>query len=182
MITAVERCSFGLEGKVYFKLFDCTIDVRISVDQNNAEQEEAESEALEYAEKCAEALNSLTDEAVDVLCRAVRAYCIDFIEEFGDFYNSMKFSVNADTAPREMLKCFKPTVFIVDFPVKEIFGEIIGYHVECRCDWEIEHGLEFTVRDGKIVYVGMFSDNTPWSRYYEDKPWNYINKGEIKND
>lgn len=174
MIKNVKKDEFGLEGTMYCSLWDCDIDVNI--DPFSGEDEVSDEEALAYGEKCAEAFNSLSDKTVEILCKAAKAYCLDFMESCGDdFDDDMTVPIKEDTDPREILKCIQPKVFIPELPDEEQYKGCIGYHVECNCDWEIEHGLEFTVRDGNILYVGDFSDNSPWMKYSEDKFWNYIN-------
>ena len=37
----------------------------------------------------------------------------------------------------------------------------IEFHVEGSCDWEPEHGLEITISDDKILYVGPYEDYDP---------------------
>ena len=54
------------EGKVYCKLWDTEIDVALY----------DEDVTIEYAEKCAEAMNSMSDELIDAICRAAKKFCM----------------------------------------------------------------------------------------------------------
>ena len=68
----------------------------------------------------------------------------------------------------------------------------IEFHVEGSCKWEIEHGLEVTISDDRILYVGGFEDYGPNSdrlKYIIDKygfynpdidmNMNYADKDEV---
>ncbi len=48
----------------------------------------------------------------------------------------------------DMLQVIYPNNYILD--------------MECWCDWEEEHALEWTVRGNEVLYVGSFSDERPW--------------------
>lgn len=162
MITDIKQGAYGIEGKLYSKIFNIEIDVII---EDNVD--------IEYALKCSEHFNSMTDKMLDTICRGAKAYCLDFMEEVGgDFYGEMKISITPETPPLEMLKCFRPTVFIVK---KNKDENKIGYQLECRSDWEIEHSMEIDILDEKVVYLGIFSFYSPW-REYNDIEWNYINQ------
>lgn len=73
--------------------------------------------------------------------------------------------------PEEILEYVYPSALIVRKPQ----DDRIGFHLEMECDWEPEHGLEWSVLDGKAMYVGAFSSVSPWSEF-RDKSWNYLTK------
>lgn len=67
VIKEITRKSLGKdmtyrEGKVYCKICDKEIDVDLY----------DEDVTIEYAEKCAEAMNSMSDELIDAICHARR--------------------------------------------------------------------------------------------------------------
>ncbi len=162
MITDIKKGKYGIEGKLYSEIFNKEIDVMIDEDVN-----------IEYAQKCAEHFNSLSSELVETICRGAKAYCLDFMElAGGEWDEELTIPVNSETPALEMLKCFKPTVFIVEKPSDE---NITGYQLECSCDWEIEHGMEIDILDDKVVYLSSFNGYSPWLEYDENN-WNYINK------
>ncbi|MDE6779842.1 MAG: hypothetical protein K2J40_00070 [Ruminococcus sp.] len=157
MITDIKQGCYGIEGKIYSEIFGTEIEVMI----NGAE--------IEYAQKCAEHFNNMTEKMLDVICRGAKAYCMDFMEDVGgDVYGKMKISVTSETPALEMLKCFKPTVLIIKKPKNE---NKIGYQLECRCDWEIEHGMEIDILDDKVVYLSSFNGRSPWHEYDTDKEY-----------
>ena len=165
LITDIEVGMFErLEGFLKWGLFDCVLDVTID-----------KGVPLEYAEKCAEALNSLSEETIKDIYEAAKRYCLFFIDLCGDAWDyddyDMQIRVTEDT-PSEMMKSeIRPHVFIVDTPK----DERIGFHIECGCSWEPEHGLEITILDGKLVYLGGFEDSSPWANYDKDDEWNFFN-------
>ncbi|MCT4509687.1 MAG: hypothetical protein N4A48_13195 [Tepidibacter sp.] len=154
MINNITKTDYGLEGKVEFKLFNTTIDVLMD-----------EEIDLEYANFCAKELNNLDDEIINKLCEFSIIYCNDFCDDIGE--EPPKFNTIKD-----VLKYIRPNCLIINIP-KDDSKPVV--HLELNCDWEIEHGLEWTINDGKILYVGSFNAENGWSEpsYYEEITWNY---------
>lgn len=148
------------EGKVYCKLWDAEIDVALY----------DEEVSIEYAEKCAEAMNSMSDDLIDAICRAAKKYCLEFLDAIGGAsMNEIELTVPVDenTPPLEMLKCFY-CALIVDAPEDP---SRIGYQLSGNCDWEEEHGIEIDILDGKLVFLGEYSGESPWTDHSEES-WN----------
>lgn len=156
MITNIEKTKYGLEGKVNFELFNKTIDVLMD-----------EEIDLDYANLCAKALNNLDEKTIDNLCQYSINYCIDFCNEVVDEeapdFNSV----------RDVLDYINPSLLIINVPKEK---DKIVIHLELNCEWEIEHGLEWTINNGEILYVGAFESEDGWSdiSYYKDLNWNYV--------
>ena len=130
-----------IEGKVYCKLSDTEIDVDLYGDV-----------PIEYAEKCVEAMNSMSEDLVDAICRAAKQYCLEYLDAVGGAeLNEINLTipVNENTPPREMLK----------------------YQLSGNCDWEEEHGIEIVILDDRLVYLGEFTDESPWTDHSEES-WN----------
>lgn len=161
MIFDVKSGEFGLEGKVRFDLFNTEIKVIIDDDAD-----------LDYAEKCAEALNELSQKTIDDICKAAKSYCLFFLDECDGAEEDMPFEVTEATPFREILKCIRPSCLLVHAPE----GQGIGIHLECECGWEIEHGMELTLLDDELVYCGSFEDAHPWDEYVKDEEWNFAKK------
>ena len=156
MITDIRKGEFGIEGKIYSEIFHTEMEV-----------------SIEYAQKCAEHFNNLSSEMIETICRGAKAYCLDFMEiASGDWDEELTIPVTSETPPLEMLKCFSPTLLIIEEPDDE---SKIGYQLECSCDWEIEHGMEIDILDNKVVYLSSFNGYSPWREYVIDE-YNYINK------
>ena len=58
-------------------------------------------------------------------------------------------------------------------------SSVIGFSVEFSCDWEPEHGMEWTVRNGRALYVGDFMGISPWyaDKVYETQCRSYVYEG-----
>ena len=153
------------EGRVYCRLWDKDIPVMLF----------DEDVTVEYAERCAEAMNDMSPELIDAICRAARMYCIEFCDEISDEWRQeldLTVPVDENTPLPEMLKCFSPTGLEVSAPADP---SRIGYQLECSCDWEEEHGMEIDVLDGKLVYLGSFNAEGPWEDHSKEE-WNYAVK------
>lgn len=153
------------EGKVYCKLWDTEIPVMIF----------DEGVTLEYAEKCAEAMNSMPDDLVDSICRAAKLFCLEFCDDISDEWRAelnLAVPVDENTPPAEMMKCFCPVGLVVELPEDPLR---IGYQLECSCDWEEEHGMEIDILDNKLVYLSEYGGESPWSDH-SDEDWNYAVK------
>lgn len=163
MITDIEEGEYGLEGFTRWKLFDKEIDVTIE-----------ENVDIAYAEKCAEALNSLSEETVNAIWEAAKRYCLFFMDLCGeewDDWNEMSFKVTEDTPAEKIKSEIFPGCLIIDEPE----DERVGFHIECNCSWEPEHGLEITILDGKLVYLGAFESRYAWSKFNPNEEWNFVN-------
>ena len=168
MINDIKEKSLGndftyREGKVYCKLWNKEIDVSIY----------DEDVTIEYAERCVEAMNSMSDDLVEAICLAAKKFCIEFMNEIDDEWREeierkMVVKVDEDTPPLEMLKCFSCALVVGD---PEDPSQV-GYQLSGNCDWEEEHGIEIDILDGKLVYLSEYSGQSPWDDH-SDEEWNY---------
>ena len=151
---------FYIEGKAYCALWDKDIAVDIYDDV-----------PLEYVDKCVEAMNSMSKELIETICRAAKVYCLDFLDAIGGAELNdinMTIAVDENTPPLDMLKCFEVSSIVVPTP-KDITS--IGYQLSGNCEWEEEHGIEIVILDDKLVYLGEFTDESPWVDHSEES-WN----------
>lgn len=154
---------YGPEGTMHWELFD--EDITVSLD---------EGVDIAYAEKCAEALNHLPEETIKTIWEAAKRYCLFFIDLCGDDwdeYNEMTMNVTKKTPAEDIKSQIYPSCLIVNKPR----GGGIGFHLECNCSWEVEHGLEITVLDNKLVYLGAFEGQDAWGKFDPDNEWNFVN-------
>ena len=113
-----------------------------------------------------------------MICRAAKGYCLEFLDEISEDWRNEILSrlhvpVDANTAPQEMLKCFEIGTLSVE-PPKDPSRN--GYQLSGNCDWEEEHGIEIVILDGRLVYLGEYSGESPWS-VQGDESWNYAQRG-----
>lgn len=142
---------FWLEGEVFFNLFNK--DIALSV----------EDTGISFAKKCAEYLNNLPHEVIEHLCEASIRYCNKFLEAIGEPKKEFN-------KPSDVLPLIHPGVLIVPDP--EISDNPV-IHLELNCEWEEEHGMEWVIRDNKVLYVGAFNGDDPLSDFSEKQSWNY---------
>lgn len=163
MITDIKQGEYGLEGSLDWELFGEKIDVQIE-----------DGTDIEYAEKCAESLQNLPEETVQAIWKAAKRYCLAFIELCGegwDDLDEMSVEVSEDMPAEKIKSEICPSLLIVNKPN----GEGIGFHLEGGCTWDPEHGIEITILNGKLVYLGPFEDNRAWDNYKPDDEWNFAN-------
>ena len=116
-----------------------------------------------YIEKCADYLNSLSDEVIDRLCEASIRYCNDFCDMVGE--EPKKFE-----NIRDVLKLIQPNGLSIPKPKDENTPVI---DLELNCDWEEEHGMQWIIRNNQVLYVGAYNGEDPWGDYTTKKVWNY---------
>ncbi|MBE6117790.1 MAG: hypothetical protein IIY52_03415 [Solobacterium sp.] len=153
------------EGRVYCRPWNTEIKVMLYEEETT----------VEYAEKCAEAMNNMPEALIDAICRAARLFCTEFCDEISDDWReelNLTVPVDENTPPEEMMKCFRPTVLIVE-PPKD--PSRTGYQLECTCDWEEEHGMEIDILDDRLVFLSEFTGDSPWADH-TGQSWNYADR------
>lgn len=136
-------------GKMYSELFGKELDVIIKGGE----------EMIQYAEKCADYLNHFPDELLAELKKYSLRYCEDMRGYFDPECPEVPENVTEDT----ILDYARANCLIVEPPQDD---GIIGFGVEFSCVWEPEHGMEWIVRDGRVLYVADFMGISPW---YDDR-------------
>ncbi len=150
-------------GKMRSTLFGREIDVVLYGN---------DGEYLRYAEKCADYFNRMPEELLDQLKRFSLRYCEDMRGYFAAGSPEVPEGVTKD----EVLRYARANCLIIEKPKD---SGVIGFGVEFSCDWEREHGMEWTVRDGRALYVGDFMGISPWyaDRVYETECRSYVYEG-----
>ena len=149
-----------IEGTIHFPLFDMELDV---VMENGC--------SVEYGEKCADYLVNISQEDTDRLAEYMVRYFKDTDTE--------EMNVPEDIAGRKIFNYIYPSMMLIPYPEDETK---VGFRMEFDCDWEEDHGLELTVKDGKIAYVGMINEISPWRENFEyynidsNNNWNYADE------
>lgn len=156
-IKNLHKGRFANEGEIYFPLFDTNILVYVDFDV-----------PLTYADKCVTHLETLSDSVIEALCKGAVNYC----ESFRDFFEECEIDIPEGMNGRDILKYITPKILIIEAPAEDI----PAFHMECSCEWEIEHAMEWTVRGDEVLYVGGFGDEHPWRdrEYFKNASWNYV--------
>jgi len=83
-------------------------------------------------------------------------------------FGEMGVSLPEGISGREILRYVWLGAVFVPYPE----GDAVGYQVSLGCKWEREHGLEWTIKDDEVLYVGPNYLISPWGKKCE-KEWNY---------
>lgn len=155
-IRNLRKGEFFYEGIIFFPLFNRDIAVYVHFDV-----------PLEYADKCVEHLENLSDEMINSFCKGAINYC----ESFREFFDELEIDIPENLKGRDILKYIEPKAMIIENPQENEQA----FHMECYCDWELEHALEWTVRGNEVLYVGEFHNESPWceKEYFKNASWNY---------
>ena len=133
-------------GRMYSQLFGREIDVALYGD---------DADYLDYAEKCGNYFNDLPAELFALLKKYSLRYCEDMRDDFDTEYPDVPEDVGEDT----VMNYARVNCLIIEKPKD---SASVGFGVEFSCDWEREHGMEWTIRDGRALYVGDFMGISPW--------------------
>ena len=140
-----------------------------------------ENVPVDYAEKCVNDFFSLSEEAIDLICRSVKAFCLKYAEEcesngyLDKFLNDdLTIPIYKDTPDADVMKCVGLQGLHIPEPKNE---SEIGYCIGAWCDWEPEHGLYIIMLNGKPVCVGTsdYMFRSPWEEFDKDDDRNYVN-------
>jgi len=152
LIRNLREGEFGLEGESYFQRFSTYIKVYADEEANEA-----------YIKICAAYMNSLESNIIEALCKASIRYCDDVLKMTGQ-------AERVFSQPCDVLQLIQPSSLIVPDPEN---GSDPVVHLELECEWEDEHGMEWLVRDGEVLYVGSFNDVNEWGNYSVKESYNY---------
>lgn len=122
-------------------------------------------EQFNYAEKCLSYFDSMPNEVELRLSK----YLLRYFKEHEQYFDEEELKALGPINETNILNHIGIGSIIVDSNCRK---DRIEFHIEGGCDWEIEHGLEITISDDKILYVGPFNDYGPNSsdlRYVLDK-------------
>lgn len=153
LITDIKKTDlYNVEGKCTFLLFNQEIDVYVE-----------DGSSIAYAETCVQYLNTMPNELITQLCEASLRYANDFNEAVGDEPLIVK-------KPTDILQHISPGSVIIPEPENE---NQPAFSLSLSCSWEEEHGLEWVIRDGKLMYVGAFEYMDPYGDCDIDSEYNY---------
>ncbi len=158
---------YGIEGTLHLGMFDgdkADIDIR------------ARNCSEEYVQRCAEMLVELSGEQKEKLLKATAAYALEYVEEYGWEDPDDEWDFTENSPIEDILKYVFPVAITIT-PPKECVEEDAppAIDMELSCVWELEHGLEWMIRDGEVLYVGSYDGVSPW-RDLSNKAGNYIDR------
>ncbi|KAB2935339.1 MAG: hypothetical protein F9K24_01020 [Leptonema illini] len=144
--------SAGNEGEVWFSLFNKYIGYLVE-----------DSADISYVRACAEYLNNLPETTVLAIFSASIRYCNSFLDAIGE-------PVREFPNPHDIKGSIFPSLLIIPNPQE---SRKPALHLELNCDWEIEHGMEWVIRDDRVLYVGAFNGEDAWDDFSQSKEYNY---------
>lgn len=117
----------------------------------------------DYAEKCVEHFNNMSDEMIDTICKGI----IKCAEAGG---LNEEFELPELKTIRDILKYCWFTNLAIFIPE----GDEIAYTVEGEGEWE--EGIDIAIRGNKVLYVGYDFGDSPWADedYYKNLDSNCI--------
>lgn len=153
LIRNIHHQSHGQKGEVYFALFDKYI--------NFSNRKGARDT---YIVECAEYLNSISfnDSIINRLCEASICYCNDVLDTIGEelkYFDDLK----------DVLLLIDPSLLII--PDSKRNEPVV--HLELNCEWEEEHGMEWIIREDRVLYVGAYNGENPWAKFTKKDSCNY---------
>ena len=158
-----DACDGLYFGKVFSTLFDREIDVVLHG---------MDEDYLRYVDNCASYFNSMPQELLALLKKYSFRYC----EDMRDFFDPAFPDVPENVSEETVLDYARVNCLIIEKPKDR---NVIGFGVEFSCDWEREHGMEWTIRGDRVLYVGDFMGISPWyaDRVYETECRSYVYEG-----
>lgn len=153
LIKNVHDVKYGQEGEVYFSLFNKYISLHNWQGASQA-----------YVLKCAEYLNSFDAVIINSLCKASIHYCNDVLETIGE-------DLKQFDNPQDILSLIYPNSLNIPDPKGH---EEPVVHMELNCEWEEEHGMEWIIRNDRVLYVGAYNGENPWGEFEAEDFCNYV--------
>lgn len=147
-------------GKMNSERFGCEMDVILS---------SGSEELLVYAERCADYFNHLPAALFDEL----KQYSLRYYNDMKQFYDDDNPDFPQNVTVENIGDYMKAQCLIVEVPKD---ADKIAFGVEFCCAWEPEHGMEWTINDGKVLYVGDYQGISAWydARVYETECMSYV--------
>ncbi len=99
---------------------------------------------------------------VVALCEASIRYCeTTEVTSLGESESDFK-------SPRDVLKAVRPFELFIPKPKRK---KIPVVQLRMECNWEVEHNMEWAIREDKVYYVGSIRGIDPF-RIKKDR-WNF---------
>ena len=145
LIKNIKKDKIWNSGELHLPLTDTSIMVNIDFDVDMA-----------YAEACAKHAVHLQDhpEFTDCLYKKMISYC----EMYRDCFDDEGIEIPAGIEGSGIMKYINLEGLIISAPE----GEGVAYTLYGDCEWEEEHGIEISICNNRVGYVGEYCAVNPW--------------------
>ncbi len=122
--------------------------------------------STEAVEKVVQTFNHLDKDILAKLFQFSWDYCKSFCDYVGDQ------ECPSIQQPEDILQYIEPVDLTIEIDPERTETII---RIELNCDWEVEHGLEWLIRDQQILYVGSFDgvNSLENESYYQNYSLNF---------
>lgn len=149
-----------MEGKVYFQYLKKDIYIKFDKDV-----------PLDYVYKNITYLNSINDSLMLELCKYSIKFCKTIMSDYPDVnYNPGLYNLK-DTF--DILNYMDIIRLKVDMYEDESISVL---NLSGSCEWDKENGIQWLIKEDRLVYVGTWDDLNIWYSDLTDDLTNYVCK------
>lgn len=125
--------------------------------------------SIEFINRAVAQFNKLYFVLLNDLCKYTTSYCIDTIKKYPDVeYKKELYEIETSL---DILNYIQ----IDELKIQDDKGSIV-FNIAGGCDWSDVKGIQWIIKDKKIVYVGPWYDFEVWSPDLDDPFFNYCNR------
>ena len=147
-----------MEGEVYFNYLKK--DISILFDKEVP---------MEYVVKNINYLNSLDESVILSLCEYSNRFCQRMMHNYPDV--SYPTGLNQINNPIEILNFMEILRLKVDMYDDDSISVL---NLSGSCDWDEDNGIQWLIKDDKVVYVGPWDDLNFWYANLDNEFTNYV--------
>lgn len=162
LIKEVFENEFGqMEGKVYFDYIKKYITLFFDKEV-----------PMPYVIKTVNYLNNINENVVVDLCRYSKKICEIKMKNYPDAEYPDGLSEVKD--PLEIFNYMQINHLKVDMYIDESDQNIPVLNLGGSCDWDEDNGIQWLIKEDKVVYVGVWDDLDIWYCDFDDYITNYV--------
>ncbi len=155
-------------GEVYFKHIDKYIRLRFD-----------KSIPMDYVHETAEKLNSLSEQTINDIYKYSVFFCRDMLDSYPDA--GIDIDVESFDNDSDIMKYMEFEELVIDLPEEDMSR--YGINLGGSCKWDTDNGIQWLIKEEKVVYVGGWDDLNIWySPYEEDDICNYVVRADEFSD
>lgn len=149
-----------MEAECFFQYFNKDILLEIESDVS-----------VEYAEKQVEYLNSMEEDIISEICKYSLLFCKEFMRAYPDIdYPEGMGEIEND---KDILRFMSIDRLYVEH-CKPENENVKVLNLSGCCAWDEENGIQWLIKDGKVIYVGTWDDLSLWNSDLNNPITNYI--------